>query len=113
MYPRKLVFQLLPILFLNLKSQDLIRVIDDSIRKIDDLHLGQELSGKVNNITAFGVFVDLGMKENGLIHISQLSDRFISSAAEVVRIGQTVRVKVLDIDVQRGRIALTMKGVAQ
>lgn len=88
-------------------------VFDDSIRKIDDLHLGQELSGKVNNITAFGVFVDLGMKENGLIHISQLSDRFISSAAEVVRIGQTVRVKVLDIDVQRGRIALTMKGVAQ
>lgn len=88
-------------------------VFDDSIRKIDDLHLGQELSGKVNNITAFGVFVDLGMKENGLIHISQLSDRFISSAAEVVRIGQTVRVKVLDIDVQHGRIALTMKGVAQ
>ncbi|MDE6170741.1 MAG: helix-hairpin-helix domain-containing protein, partial [Duncaniella sp.] len=88
-------------------------VFDDSIRKIDDLHLGQELSGKVNNITAFGVFVDLGMKENGLIHISQLSDRFISSAAEVVRIGETVRVKVLDIDVQRGRIALTMKGVAQ
>lgn len=83
-------------------------VFDDSIRKIDDLHLGQELSGKVNNITAFGVFVDLGMKENGLIHISQLSDRFISSAAEVVRIGQTVRVKVLDIDVQRGRIALSL-----
>ncbi len=85
---------------------------DDAVRKIDDLHLGQELTGKVNNITAFGVFVDLGMKENGLVHISQLSDRFISSPSEVVSIGQNVRVKVLDIDVARGRIALTMKGLS-
>lgn len=88
-------------------------VFDEGTRTIADLHLGQELSGKVNNITAFGVFVDLGMKENGLVHISQLSDRFISSPADVVRIGQTVRVKVLDIDTMRGRIALTMKGVSQ
>ncbi len=53
-------------------------VYDDNVRKIGDLHIGQELSGKVNNITAFGVFVDLGMKENGLIHISQLSDKYVS-----------------------------------
>lgn len=86
---------------------------DDSVRKIDDLHIGQELTGKVNNITAFGVFVDLGMKENGLVHISQLSDRFISSPSEVVSIGMTVKVKVMDVDVARGRIALTMKGIAQ
>lgn len=86
---------------------------DDAVRKIDDLHIGQELTGKVNNITAFGVFVDLGMKENGLIHISQLSERFISSPSEVVSIGQNVRVRVMDIDTARGRIALTMKGVAQ
>ena len=86
---------------------------DDSVRKIDDLHIGQELTGKVNNITAFGVFVDLGMKENGLIHISQLSERFISSPADVVSIGQNVRVRVMDIDISRGRIALTMKGVTQ
>ncbi len=86
---------------------------DDSVRTIDDLHIGQELTGKVNNITAFGVFVDLGMKENGLIHISQLSERFISSPSEVVSIGQNVRVRVMDIDTSRGRIALTMKGVAQ
>lgn len=59
------------------------------------------------------MFVDLGMKENGLIHISQLSDRFISSPADVVRIGQRVNVKVIDIDVARGRIALTMKGIPQ
>ena len=88
-------------------------VYDDDVRKIADLHIGQELNGKVNNITAFGVFVDLGMKENGLIHISQLSDKFISSPSDVVSIGQRVKVKVIDIDVNRGRIALTMKGVIQ
>ncbi|MCM1075839.1 MAG: RNA-binding transcriptional accessory protein [Bacteroides sp.] len=86
---------------------------DDSVRKIDDLHIGQELTGKVNNITAFGVFVDLGMKENGLIHISQLSDRYITSPSEVVAIGQNIRVRVMDIDTSRGRIALTLKGVRQ
>ena len=86
---------------------------DEGVRKIDDLHLGMELTGKVNNITAFGVFVDIGLKENGLIHISQLSDDFITSAHEVVRIGQMVHVKVMDVDVQRGRIALTMKGIPQ
>ena len=88
-------------------------VFDEETRKIDDLHLGQELSGKVNNITAFGVFVDIGLKENGLVHISQLSEDFISSPHEVVRIGQTVRVKVIDVDAARGRIALTMKGIPQ
>ncbi len=86
---------------------------DSTIRKIDDLYIGQQLTGKVNNITAFGVFVDLGMKENGLIHISQLSDRFISSPSEVVSIGSHVKVKVMDVDVARGRIALTMKGINQ
>lgn len=88
-------------------------VYDDNVRKIDDLHIGQELSGKVNNITAFGVFVDLGMKENGLIHISQLSDKYVSSPSELVSIGQRIKVKVIDIDVARGRIALTIKGVSQ
>ena len=86
---------------------------DDSIRGIGDLHLGMEIVGKVNNITAFGVFVDLGLKENGLIHISQLSEEFISSPYDVVRMGQSIRVRVIDVDVQRGRIALTIKGVSQ
>lgn len=86
---------------------------DEAVKKIDDLHIGQILTGKVNNITAFGVFVDLGLKENGLIHISQLSDKFISSANEVVRMGQVVKVRVIDVDASRGRIALTLKGVTQ
>ncbi len=86
---------------------------DDAVKKIDDLHIGQELTGKVNNITAFGVFVDLGLKENGLIHISQLSDKYITSPNEVVRMGQVLKVRVIDVDASRGRIALTLKGVTQ
>ncbi|MDE6177623.1 MAG: RNA-binding transcriptional accessory protein [Duncaniella sp.] len=87
-------------------------VYDEETKRIEDLRLGQELTGKVNNITAFGVFVDIGLKVNGLIHISQLSERFVSSPSEVVSIGQTVRVRVMDVDARRGRIALTMKGLA-
>lgn len=86
---------------------------DDSVRNIDDLHIGMELTGKVLNLTSFGVFVDIGLKENGLIHISQLTNRFISNPAEVVSVAQTVRVRVIDIDTARGRIALTMKDVQQ
>lgn len=88
-------------------------VYDEGVRTIADLHLGMELTGKVNNITAFGVFVDIGLKENGLIHISQLSEDFISNPSEVVRIGQPVKVRVMDVDAPRGRIALTMKGISQ
>lgn len=86
---------------------------DDKVRDIKDLSIGMELNGIVNNITAFGCFVDLGLHENGLVHISQLCDRFVSNPAEVVSLHQHVRVKVIDIDYERGRIALTMKGVAQ
>lgn len=86
---------------------------DDTVRRIDDLHIGMELVGKVNNITAFGVFVDLGLKENGLIHISQLSEEYIASPYDVAKMGQSLRVRVIDVDSQRGRIALTIKGVSQ
>jgi uncharacterized protein len=86
---------------------------DTGIHDIRDLRPGMELQGVVNNITAFGCFVDLGIHENGLIHISQLSERFISSPLEVVQVNQKVRVRVLDVDYMRGRIALTMKDVSQ
>lgn len=86
---------------------------DDKVRDIKDLSIGMELNGIVNNITAFGCFVDLGLHENGLVHISQLCDRFVSNPAEVVSLHQHVRVKVIDIDYERGRIALTMKGIPQ
>ncbi len=84
---------------------------DDTIRSIRDIRPGQEISGKVNNITAFGAFVDLGIKENGLLHVSQMSERFINSPHEVVSIGQTIRARVMEVDPDRGRIALTLKGI--
>lgn len=70
-----------------------------------------ELPGIVTNITNFGCFVDIGIKENGLVHVSQLADCFVSDPTEVVRIHQHVRVKVLSIDRERKRIQLTMKGL--
>ncbi len=86
---------------------------DDSIGSIRDIVPGMELTGKVNNITAFGAFVDLGIKENGLLHVSQMSDRFVNSPQEVVSIGQTIRARVLEVDPDRGRIALTLKGLGR
>lgn len=82
---------------------------DKNVRTLDDLQEGMELPGIVTNITNFGCFVDIGIKENGLVHVSQLADRFVSDPTEVVRIHQHVRVKVLSIDRERKRIQLTMK----
>lgn len=81
------------------------------VRNINDLSSGMILDGKVSNITAFGVFVDIGIKENGLVHVSQLADRYVASPLDVVKIGQVVRVKVLDVDTARKRVALSMKGL--
>ncbi len=85
---------------------------DDAITSIRDIRPGMELAGKVNNITSFGAFVDLGIKENGLLHVSQMSERFINSPHEVVAIGQSIKARVLEVDPDRGRIALTLKGMS-
>ncbi len=84
---------------------------DNRIHKIDDLYTGMVIPGIISNITKFGAFVDIGIKENGLIHISQIVDRFISDPAEVLKLDQKVTVKVLDIDKARKRISLSMKAV--
>lgn len=84
---------------------------DKNVRTLDDLQEGMELPGIVTNITNFGCFVDIGIKENGLVHVSQLADRFVSNPADVVHIHQHVRVKVISIDHERKRIQLTMKGL--
>lgn len=81
---------------------------DRNVKTIKDLHIGMILPGIVNNITAFGCFVDVGIKESGLVHISQLKDDFVSDVNEVVKLHQHVQVKVLEIDEQRKRIQLTM-----
>lgn len=82
---------------------------DPTIKTIEDLREGQVLPGIVTNITNFGCFVDVGVKENGLVHISELADRFVSDPTEVVSIHQHVTVKVLSVDMGRKRIQLSMK----
>ncbi len=84
---------------------------DPSIRVIDDLQEGMILPGIVTNITQFGCFVDIGIKENGLVHISELANRFVSNVSEVVSLHQHVKVKVLSVNRERKRIQLSMKGL--
>lgn len=86
---------------------------DASIETIEDLREGMELPGMVSNVTNFGCFVDLGIKTKGLVHISQLADKRVSNPHSVVRVQQPVNVKVMSVDLERGRIALTMKGIIQ
>jgi uncharacterized protein len=82
---------------------------DPNIRKIEDLRVGMTLPGQIVNVTRFGAFVDIGIKESGLIHISMLADRYVSDPMEVVRLQQQVRVKVIEVDLPRKRVALSLK----
>ena len=84
---------------------------DPMVKTIEDLKEGQVLPGIVTNITNFGCFVDVGIKENGLVHISELADRFVSDPTQVVSIHQHVKVKVLSVDLSRKRVQLSMKGI--
>ena len=86
---------------------------DKNIRKIEDLKVGMTLSGIVNNVTAFGAFVDIGVHQSGLIHVSQMADRFISDPNEIVSLNQQVRVRVLEVDIARKRIQLSMKALEE
>ncbi len=81
----------------------------EDVMEIKDLQEGMRLNGIVTNVAAFGAFVDLGVHQDGLVHISQLADRFVKDPNEVVKVGQQVQVKVLEVDLQRKRIALTMR----
>ena len=78
---------------------------------IEDLQIGMVVPGIVNNITNFGAFVDIGIKESGLVHISQLANKFVKNPADVVSLGQEVMVKVMEVDRKRGRVQLSMKEV--
>jgi len=82
---------------------------DKNINSIEDLHPGMVLNGIVTNITAFGAFVDIGVHQDGLVHLSQMANRYIKDPNEVVKLTQQVKVKVLEVDVQRKRISLSMK----
>ena len=83
------------------------------INGLKDLKIGQWYNGSVTNITMFGAFVDIGIKENGLLHISEMSDRFVENAMDVLKVGQEIKVRVLGIDMDRQRISLSCKSDSQ
>ena len=86
---------------------------DQTVYKVEDLKPGMELPGIVTNITKFGAFVDVGVKQDGLVHISQLADRFVKDPSDIVKIHQHVKVKVIEVDISRNRIQLSMKGLGK
>ena len=85
-------------------------ILRTDVLELKDLKPGMVLSGTVRNVIDFGVFVDIGVHQDGLVHISQVSNKFIKHPSEVVSVGDVVKVAVLDVDQKRGRISLTMKG---
>jgi len=84
---------------------------DPNVKKVEDLYEGMVLPGIVTNITAFGCFVDVGVKQDGLVHISQLANQYVSDPNQVVKLQQHVQVRVMEVDITRKRVALSMKGV--
>lgn len=86
-------------------------MLRSDVLTMEDLKEGMVLKGTVRNVIDFGVFVDIGVHQDGLVHISQICDRFIKHPLEAVKLGDIVTVKVLSVDLQRKRISLTMRGV--
>jgi uncharacterized protein len=86
-------------------------LLRQDVLKIEDLQTGMILQGTVRNVVDFGAFVDIGVKQDGLVHVSELADRFVKDPLTVVAVGQVVQVRVLKVDVQRGRVQLSMRGV--
>ena len=84
----------------------------EGVEKISDLRPGMQLEGVVTNVTAFGAFVDIGVHQDGLVHVSELAVRFVKDPRDIVKAGDLVKVRVKDVDVDRKRIALTMKSGA-
>lgn len=93
------------------RTDDSSDAFKPAVDAFEDLHTGMTIPGIVNNITAFGAFIDLGIKENGLLHISQLSDKRVSAVSDVLRLGQQINVKIIGIDTARRRISLSLKDV--
>ncbi len=84
----------------------------EDVEKLEDLQVGMMLEGVVTNVTAFGAFVDVGVHQDGLVHVSQIADRFVKDPAEAVKVGDKIKVKVLEVDLQRRRISLTARSDA-
>ena len=88
-------------------------ILRSDVLSMEDLKPGMELVGTVRNVIDFGAFVDIGVHQDGLVHISQISNKFIKHPREVLKVGDKVKVKVLDLDLKKKRISLTMKDVKQ
>ncbi len=88
-------------------------ILRHDVLKIEDLEPGMVLQGTVRNVVDFGAFVDIGVKQDGLVHVSELADRFVRDPLTVVAVGQVVQVRVLKIDMQRGRVQLSMRNMQQ
>ncbi len=86
-------------------------ILRHDVLKMEDLQTGMILQGTVRNVVDFGAFVDIGVKQDGLVHVSEMADRFVKDPLSIVAVGQVVQVRVLNVDVQRGRIQLSMKGI--
>jgi len=86
-------------------------VFRSDVLKMEDLKAEMVLSGTVRNVVDFGAFIDIGVKQDGLVHISQLSDKYVKNPMDIVSVGDSVKVKVMDIDLEKGRVSLTMKGI--
>ncbi|MGC7323278.1 S1 RNA-binding domain-containing protein, partial [Mycobacteroides abscessus subsp. massiliense] len=84
-------------------------ILRTDVMKIEDLKPGMELTGTVRNVVDFGAFVDIGVHQDGLVHVSQICDRFIKNPSEVLKVGDIVTVWVISVDIKKQRIALTMK----
>ena len=96
---------------LDPREQAKVFSFDPNVHEIEDLRAGMILPGLVSNITAFGAFVNIGVHQDGLVHISQLADKYVSSPSDVVKLGQQVIVRVVEVDLKRRRISLSMKGI--
>ena len=88
-------------------------IFRNDVKRFEDLKVDMEMTGTVRNVVDFGAFVDIGVKNDGLVHISQLSDKYIKHPLDVVSVGDTVRVKILSVDNEKQKIGLTMKGLKQ
>ena len=86
-------------------------MLRSDVLDINDLKEGMELTGTVRNVIDFGAFVDIGVHQDGLVHISQICDRFLKHPSEALKVGDIVKVKILSVDVKKGRISLTMRGL--
>ncbi|MDQ2998991.1 MAG: S1 RNA-binding domain-containing protein, partial [Chloroflexota bacterium] len=88
-------------------------ILRADVLKMEDLHAGMWLKGTVRNVVDFGAFVDIGVKQDGLVHVSEMADRFVKSPLDVVQVGDVVDVRVITIDAARGRIGLSMRKMGQ